>query len=123
MQFGAFKDVSGQVFAVYLNKPETTLYKLLQHKELVRAYGKELADILRISDQTPRLIIGKLLQKHDQQCSYSFPRELSPSEYEGILQKYIKTDTANLNHLQLLAYSQSSKECPISDKLRLSLNP
>lgn len=120
VQFGAFKNVSGQAFAVYLNKPETTLYKLLQHKELVRAYGKELAGILRISDQTPRLIIGRFLQKHDQQCSYSFPKELSPSEYEGILQKYIKTNTASLNDLQLLAYSQSSKECPISDKLRLS---
>lgn len=87
---------------------------------MVKVYGKELADILRISDQAPRLIIGKFLQKHNQTCSYSFPKELSPSEYEGILQKYIKLETANLNDLQLLAHSQSSKECPVSDKLRLS---
>ncbi len=120
VQYGTFKNVSGQVFTTYLNEPETTLYKLLQQKELVKNYGKELTDILRISEQTPRLIIGKFLQKHDQKCSYSFPKELSPSEYEGILQKYVKQDTANLNDLQLLAHSQSSKECPISDKLRLS---
>ena len=120
VQFETFKNVSGQVFAAYLNEPGTTLYKLLQQKELVKAYGKELADILRTSKQTPRLIIGKFLQKHDQACSYSFPKELSPSEYEGILQKYVKLDTANLNDLQLLAHSLSSKECPISDKLRLS---
>lgn len=119
-QFESFKNVSGQVFAAYLKEPGTTLYKLLQQKELVKVYGKELADILRISKQTPRLIIGKFLQKHDQACSYSFPKELSPSEYEGILQKYVKLDTANLNDLQLLAHSQNSKECPISDKLRLS---
>lgn len=120
VKFKSFKKVSGQIFAAHLNEPETTLYKLLQQEELVKVYGKELAEILRVSDQTPRLIIGKFLQKHDQECSYRFPKELSPSEYEGILQKYIQLDTANLNDLQLLAHSQSSKECPISDKLRLS---
>ena len=120
VQFGTFKKVSGKAFASYLNEPETTLYKLLQQKELVKAYDKEFAEVLRISEQTPRLIIGKFLQKHDHGCSYSFPKELSPLEYEGILQRYIKLETANLNDLQLLAYSQSSKECPISDKLRLS---
>ncbi len=120
VQFESFKNVSGQVFAAYLNEPGTTLYKLLQQKELVKAYGKELADKLRISKQTPRLIIGKFLQKHDQECSYSFPKELSPAEFEGILQKYVKLDSANLNDLRLLVHSQNSKECPISDKLRLS---
>lgn len=108
------------MFADYLSEPETTLYMLLQQEELVKFYGKELAEILRISEQTPRLIIDKFLKKHDQECSYNFPKELSPSEYEGILQKYVKLDTANLNDLQLLTHSQSSKECPISDKLRLA---
>lgn len=120
VKFKSFKKVSGQIFAAYLNEPETTLYTLLQQEELVKAYGKELADTLRISEQTSRLIIDKFLKKHDQECLYIFPKELPPSEYEGILQKYIKLDTANLNDLQLLAHSQSSKECPISDKLRLS---
>ena len=120
VKFKAFKNVSGQMFADYLSEPETTLYMLLQQEELVKFYDKELAEILRISEQTPRLIIDKFLKKHNQECSYNFPKELSPSEYEGILQKYVKLDTANLNDLQLLAHSQSSKECPISDKLRLA---
>lgn len=120
VKFKTFRKVSGQVFAAYLNEPETTFYMLLRQEELVKTYGKELTDILRISEQTPRLIIGKFLQKHDQECLYRFPKEFSPSEYEGILQKYVKLDTVNLNDLRLLAYSQSSKECPISDKLRLS---
>lgn len=120
VKFKAFKNVSGQMFADYLSEPETTLYMLLQQEELVKFYDKELAEILRISEQTPQLIIDKFLKKHNQECSYNFPKELSPSEYEGILQKYVKLDTANLNDLQLLAHSQSSKECPISDKLRLA---
>ncbi len=120
VKFEVFKRVSKQKFADYLNSPETTLWVLLQQAELVKYYGKEFADIMRISSQTPQLIISKFLKKCEQKCSYHFPKELSQSEYEGILQNYINSETANLNYLQLLAHAQSSKECPISDKLKLS---
>ena len=119
-EFKVFERVSGEIFAIYINDPETALWILLQQKELVKYYGKELADVMRISEQSPRLIISKFLEKHDQKCHYYFPKELVPSEYEDILTKYVNSDRANLNHLQLLIYAQSTKECPISDKLRLS---
>lgn len=120
VKFRAFKRVSGQEFSIYISNSGTSLQILLQQEELVKTYGRELTDILRSSDQTPQLIIGKFLQKHNQKPMYNFPKELSPLEYEKILQKYLKLNTANLNDLQLLAYAQSTKECPISDKLRLS---
>lgn len=120
VKFKVFKKVSGEVFTEYINNPEATLYVLLQQEELVKHFGRELADVLRISPQTPRLIISKFLQRNEQKCLYHFPKELAPSEYERILQSYVDSDTANLNHLQLLVNAQSSKECPISDKLRLS---
>lgn len=119
VKFKVYKKVSGEVFAAYINDPETTLWILLQQEELVKYYGQELANVLRISEQTPRLVISKFLERHDQESPYHFPKELNPTEYEGILQNYINSDTANLNHLQLLARTQSSGECPISDKLRL----
>lgn len=120
VRFKAFEKVSGKMFEAYIGDPETTLYVILQRKELVKYYGKELANVMRISLQSPHLIISKFLQKHDQKCSYYFPKELDPLEYEGILQNYVNSDIANLNHLQLLVYAQSTKECPVSDKLRLS---
>lgn len=119
-KFKTFKRVSGQAFTAYLNDPETALWVLLQQGELVKYYGKELAEILRVSEQAPRLIISKFLEAGNEKCQYHFPKELSPSEFEDIIQKYINLDTANYNYLRLLANAQSSKECPISDKLRLS---
>lgn len=119
-EFKAFKRVSGEIFAEYINNPETTLWILLQHEELVKYYGKELADALRISQQTPRLIISRFIEKSKQKCLYHFPKELDSSEYEGILQNYVDSDSANLNYLQLLVHTQSTKECPVSDKLRLA---
>jgi hypothetical protein len=120
VKYKVYQKVSGAIFATYINDPETTLWILLQQEELVKHYDKELADILRISQQAPRLIISKFLQRHDTKCSYHFPKKLNPSEYEGILQKYVNSDIVGLNELQILVYAQSTKECPISDKLRLS---
>lgn len=119
VRFKIYKKVSGEMFTAYINDPETTLWIILQQEKLVKYYGKELADVLRISEQTPHLIISKFLERHDQECRYHIPKELDPSEYDGILQNYINSDVANLNDLQLLAYAQSSKECPISDRLKL----
>lgn len=116
----AFEKVSGQIFMTYLKEPETTLWILLKHKKLAEHYDKELADFMRASDQTPRLIISQFLKKHDNEPLYHFPKELSPQEYEDILQNYVNSDTVNLNDLQLLTHAQNSKECPISDKLRLA---
>lgn len=120
VKFKTFTKVSGQTFTAYLNNPETTLWVLLQQGELVKYYGKELAEILRVSEQAPRLIISKFLEAGNEKCQYYFPKELSPLEFEDIFQKYINSETANYNYLRLLANAQSSKECPISDKLRLS---
>lgn len=110
VKFKVYKKVSGEMFAAYINDPKTTLWILLQQEELVKYYGQELANVLRISEQTPRLVISKFLERHDQESPYHFPKELNPTEYEGILQNYINSDTANLNHLQLLARTQSSGE-------------
>ena len=119
-QFRVYKRFSGKIFEKYLNEPETTLWIILKEKKIVKHYGKELAECLRNSDQTANLIIDKFFKKHDFNTSCFFPKELSPTEYEGILQKYVKSEPVNVNDLQILAKAQSTKECPISDRLRLS---
>lgn len=103
VRFKVFKRISKQKFTDYLNNSKTALWILLQQKELVKYYGKEFADVMRSSKQTPQLIISKYLMKHNQKCLYYFPEELSPLEYEGILINYLKSETANLNYVQLLA--------------------
>lgn len=119
VKFKVFKRISSKVFAEYLNDPSATLWVLLHQKDLVKHYDEEFAEVMRTSSQTPRLIIEKFLEKHEPTCSYYFPEKLLSEEYEEILQNYINLPTVNMNHLQLIANAQSSKECPISDKLRL----
>ena len=120
VKFNVYERISGEFFEKYLYEADTALWVLLREEKLVKYYGKELAKCLKNSEQTASLIISNFLKRHEQKLLYFFPKELSPSEYEGILYKYVKSEKANWNNLRILVESQSSKECPISDRLRLS---
>lgn len=117
VRYKLYQRISPQCFHTYLCLPETVIDKVLKHKEIVSQYGNELADVMRSSQQTVRILATKFLEKSS--TKYYIPAELKPEEFEGIFSKYIQSNQVNANVLQLIIYSQSTKECPISDKLRL----
>ena len=117
VKFKVYERISSEVMRSYLNKPETTLYKLLTHKELVGHYDEEFAEVLRISDQTARILASKFLERNKSVCY--LPKSFKPAEFEEIFLRYIHGDNISANMLQLIYKSQSSTECPISDSLRL----
>lgn len=119
-KFKVYERISGEIFEKYLYELDTALWVLLREKKLVKHYGKELAKCLRNSEQTASLIISNFLERHEQELLYYFPKELTTAEYEEILDKYVRSEKAHYNDLRIIAESQSTKECPISDRLRLS---
>lgn len=116
----AYARISKDTFLGFLRRPDTVLGHLLHRQELVNHFGHEFAEIMRESDQTAKLIVSKFLENHDRPVCYYFPKELSPSEFNDILQKSIDSGVAGFHTLQLLVNAQSTGECPISDKLRRS---
>ncbi len=120
VKYKAYERMSNEVFYEFLNRSETILRYMLCREDLVKHFDHEFAETMRQSDQTASLIVSKYLEKHDKPINYHFPKELKPEEYGGILQKYIDSDRASFHELQLLENAQSTKDCPISDKLRQS---
>ncbi len=120
VNYKTYLRISGEVFFNFLNRPETTLGHMLCRKDLVKRFDHEFAETMRHSDQTARLIVSKYLEKHDKPMHYYFPNELKSEEYDGILRKYVESDNVSFHVLQLLENAQSTKECPISDRLRQS---
>ena len=118
VQYKVYKRISKEAFLEFLMRPNTVLYRILYHKELVNTFDEQLATVLRFSDQTPHILASAFLEKTEE--TYYWPASLSPSEYENIFQKHMDSDNASPNLLQLLMYAQSKKECPISDKLKLN---
>ena len=117
VKFKVYKKISSETMKTFLNQPETTLYKLLEHKELVEHFDNELAEVLRSSNQTPRILVSKFLEKNKTTCY--LPKSFAPYEFEEVLMTYIHGEHVNPNVLQLIYNAQSTAECPISDKLRL----
>ena len=119
-KFKLYQNISSIAFEKLLNEPETTLYRILEHKEIVKNYDSVIADFMRYSDQTARIIVGKFLErKHSNSKPVYLPESLKTDEYESILERYIDSEYSNVGVIQLIAASQSSAECPLSDGLKL----
>lgn len=118
-KFKVYERIDKDTFKRFLEESNPTLWVILKHKRIVDFFGQELSDVLRISEQTPELIAHNFLEAGEK-IRYYFPKELLPSEYEGILKRYVESENPNPNYLHLIMIHNSTKECPISDKLKLS---
>ena len=118
-KFKVYEKIDKDTFKRFLEESNPKLWVILKHKRIVDFFGQELSDVLRISEQTPELIAHNFLEAGEK-IRYYFPKELLPSEYEGILKRYVESENPNPNYLHLIMIHNSTKECPISDKLKLS---
>lgn len=120
-KFHLYDRISSLVFDNMLHQPETALFQVLQQRETVNHFDEPLACFMRESEQTARLIVSIFLEKRNSDVKYFIPSSLKANEYEEIIaRQIIDSDFSNIGVLQLIVNSQSSKECPISDRLRLS---
>lgn len=116
--YKCYKKVSPETFDELLLMKETPLYKFLYHKEIVKTYDAQLAKELRTSNQTCQILVSQFLEKNNNK--YHLPSGLNSSEFEAIFQEYIDSEKVNPNILHLIYNAQSTAECPISPKLKLS---
>ncbi len=94
-KFQVYGNISDSVFDRLLNEPETTLYRILEHKGIVRHFDKTIASFMRQSDQSARIIVSKYLEKKSSKAGKVcfLPVSLKPNELESILDKYIDSET------------------------------
>lgn len=118
-KFKVYERINKDTFKRFLEENDPTLWVILKHKRIVDFFGQELSSVLRVSEQTAELIAHNFLEAGEK-IRYYFPKELLPSEYEEILKKYVESENPNPNYLHLIMIYNSTKECPVSDKLKLS---
>lgn len=118
-QFKAYENVSPDGFSRILVQEDFTLYKILEHKDIVAYYDKTLTEYMLSSDQTAEIIIHKYLEEQPINGNKCYlPKSLDRKEFDGILRRYIESDYPHIGLVNLISYSQSSGECPLSDELR-----
>lgn len=120
-KYKVYERISNMVFEKLVTQVDFDLRDVLKHKEIVKYYDGVLTERLRSSVQTAGIISSKFLQKSSENSDSEMflPKSFKPEEFEGVFQKYIESQNPEIGVLKVICISQSSKECPISDKLRL----
>lgn len=115
--FKAFNRISPTTFSDYLSESSPNLSIILKQNPLVQYYGQQLAEFMRMSSQTPFILVNRFLKAP--KAATFIPKELKPSEFENIFLRHIESENLHPNICLLISQAQNTKECPISDNLRL----
>ena len=118
--YKVYKRITPDIIEHLLTRNEQAVWRILIHKELSTEFGRIIAEHLKYNKYTPnRLITRYLAQRENVGHQIFFPAEFTQEMRDQILADYVEREDANINDLQLLEQAQSSKEFPLSDRLRL----
>ena len=118
--YKVYKRITPDTIENLLTRNEQVVWRILIHKELSTEFGQIIAEHLRHNKYTPSRLITRYLAQHENGSrQIFFPAEFTQEMRDRILADYVEREDANINDLQLLEQAQSSKEFPLSDKLRL----
>lgn len=118
--YKVYKRITPDTIEHLLTRNEQVVWRILIHKELSAEFGQIIAEHLKQNQYTPSRLITRYLAQHENGSrQIFFPAEFTQEMRDRILADYVEREDANINDLQLLEQAQSSKEFPLSDKLRL----
>lgn len=114
------KKICADTIKKVLDTHTSALAYILHHKSLVTHYGEVIAESLKQHPHTAEWLISYYLVAHDRLSKTKyFPKELTPEVQDQLLHNYVDSPHPNSNYLQVLGHAQSTKEFPVSDKLKL----
>ncbi len=113
-----YRRVSKETFRFFLKTQKPLITYILRQKEVVREYGKQLAEYMLDDPQSAELLLDHYLGLDKAPCF--LPNELSAEQKVQILEKYISSDDCNMNYLQSLLNGRitNNKEFPVTPRLK-----
>ena len=117
-QSKAYRRVSKETFRSFLKTQKPSVTYILRQKEVVREYGKQLAEYMLDDPRSAELLLDYYLGLD--KAPYFLPNELSAEQKMQILEKYISSEDCNMNYLQSLLNGKitNNKEFPVMSRLK-----
>lgn len=104
---------------IILNK-HFLLNDVLKCKNLVKKFSGEIVTYMEKNPFCAEIMLSCYLEKHDRNIeSLYFPVELSNEKKTLILDKYITSNSPNINYLKLIFESNSTNNLCLADRLKL----
>lgn len=115
-QSKAYRRVSKETFRSFLKTQKPSVTYILRQKEVVREYGKQLAEYMLDDPRSAELLLDYYLGLD--KAPYFLPNELSAEQKMQILEKYISSEDCNMNYLQSLLNGRitNNKEFPVTPR-------
>lgn len=118
--YKVYQRISPEVIRSLMDSEENVVWHILQQHVLVTSFGQIISDHLTHNCHTAEELISHFLAAHERSGGQlHFPTEFTQEMRDKVLADYIEREDANINSLQLLEQAQSTREFPVSDKLKL----
>lgn len=103
-----------------MDSDERVVWHILKHRILVISFGQAIAEHLTNNHCTAEELISHFLAAHERTDNQMyFPAEFTQEMRDKVLFDFVDQEDGNINSLRLLEQAQSTKEFPVSDRLKL----
>ena len=115
-----FERITADTFGNLVEKYNISICDILKRKNIVRYYGNAIRVYLLKEPQSAELLIDQYeVIRNQPDGEMYFPTELTLSDKEDIIARYIDGDHPNINYLRIIENIQSRVELTISNITKL----
>lgn len=119
-KYKVYDKISVEQFRKIILNKHFILNDVLKCKNIVKKFSDEIITYMEKNPFCAEIILSYCLEKHDRNIeSLYFPVELSNEKKTLILDKYIASNSSNINYLKLIFESNSTNNLRLPDRLKL----
>lgn len=119
-KYKVYDKISVEQFRKIILNKHFILNDVLKCKNIVKKFSDEIITYMEKNPFCAEIILSYYLEKHDRNIeSLYFPVELSNEKKTLILDKYIASNSSNINYLKLIFESNSTNNLRLLDRLKL----
>lgn len=119
-KYKVYDKISVEQFRKIILNKHFILNDVLKCKNIVKKFSDEIITYMEKNPFCAEIILNYYLEKHDRNIeSLYFPVELSNEKKTLILDKYIASNSSNINYLKLIFESNSTNNLRLPDRLKL----
>lgn len=119
-KYKVYDEISVEQFRKIILNKHFILNDVLKCKNIVKKFSDEIITYMEKNPFCAEIILSYYLEKHDRNIeSLYFPVELSNEKKTLVLDKYIASNSSNINYLKLIFESNSTNNLRLPDRLKL----
>jgi hypothetical protein len=117
----SLKNISELTISEILQRHPLQIRYILKEKKVVEKYDKSIRAFLILYNESAEMLLSSIEEKDKfgRKEKYHFPKSLSITDKETIINSYLDSADPNLNYVRLIENSRDTNEFKLNPKIRL----